>query len=75
MLGRLAGTHKPVEFPLELSAKSVHSFRSAKHYEGTCAFLRRERQNVNIEEDMQEEYATTHEICHLRQICVHTVHL
>lgn len=72
MLRRLAGTHKPVEFPLELSAKSVCSFRSAKEYEGTCAFLRRERQNVNIEEDMQEEYVLKHKTCHMRQICVHT---
>lgn len=37
-------------------------------------FQRIERQNVNIEGDMQEEYALKHKICHMRQICVHTVH-
>lgn len=66
MLGRLAGTHKSVEFPLQLSAKSVCSFRSAKQSDGTCAFLRKERQNVNIEEDRQEEYVVKHKICHMR---------
>lgn len=55
-----------MEFPLELSAKSVCSFRSVQPSEGTCVFLKKERQNVNIEEAMQEEYVPKHKICHMR---------
>lgn len=50
----LAGTHKPVEFPLELSVMSVCSFRSAEQNKHACVFLTRERQNVNI--NIQEEH-------------------
>lgn len=60
MLGCLAGTHKPVEFSLELSAALEESLCALS--EGTCAFLRRERQNVNMEEDMQEECIAKHAI-------------